>query len=153
MRNFKRLNAQHAAGAKAIRVYVCSNPKCEIHHEREQPVQCHCGGIEFLSFDSKTEAQHWAQLRMLEKRGRIKNLRRQVPFALYAVGPDGQKIKVSTYIADFVWDDLDGRQHVGDSKPAAGVDDLAALKLRIMEAQGDPVTLLTGRFATDHIDA
>ncbi len=153
MRSFRRLNAPHAAGQRAIRTFVCTNPKCEVHHYGEPPVQCYCGGIEFLRFDSKTESQHWAQLRTLEKRGRIKNLRRQIPFALYAVGPEGQKIKVTTYIADFVWDDLDGHQHVGDSKPEAGVDDLAALKLRIMEAQGDRVELLTGRFATDHIDA
>lgn len=142
MKPYRRLNAQHAAGAKAIRVYVCSNPKCEIHHEREQPVQCHCGGIEFISFPSKGEATHWAQLRQLEKRMAITNLRRQVWFPLYAHGADGQPRKVASYVADFVFTRA-GEEVRMDSKPAAGVDDLAALKLKWMEAMGLPVTLAT----------
>lgn len=142
MKAYRRLNAQHAAGAKAIKVFVCTNPQCEIHHEREAPVQCHCGGIEFMRLDSKTEARHWAQLRMLEKRGIIKDLRRQVPFDLLAYGPGGEAIRVARYIADFTYT-RDGVPCRDDSKPAAGVDDLAALKLRWMEAMGLPVTLQT----------
>lgn len=138
----RRLNAQHAAGARAIRVFVCTNPKCEIHHEREQPVQCHCGGIEFISFPSKGEATHWAQLRQLEKRGIITDLRRQTWHDLLVYGPQGQPVKVGSYVADFEYD-REGSHYIDDSKPAAGVDDLAALKLKIMEAMGKPVNLRT----------
>jgi hypothetical protein len=139
--SYRRLNAPHAAGTRAIRVFVCDNPKCEIHHEQAPPVQCVCGGISFARFDSKTEAGHWAQLRMLEKRGKISDLQRQIWFPLYAAGPAGP-IKITSYVADFTWIE-DGERRIGDSKPRAGVDDLAALKLKWMEAQGNPVTILT----------
>lgn len=138
---YRRLNSQHAAGARAIKVFVCTNPACEMHHSPAAPVQCHCGSIEFITFPSKGEARHWAQLRMLEKRGIITNLRRQVWFPLYA-HTDAGPVKVASYVADFTYD-RDGVNYTCDSKPAAGVDDLAALKLKWMEAMGRPVTLLT----------
>ncbi len=138
---YRRLNAPHAAGQRAIKVWVCNNDACEIHHERVQPVQCHCGGIEFIIFPSKGEARHWAQLRQLEKRGVISNLRRQVWFPLYAHAPNGQPAKVASYVSDFCWEQ-DGKFIIGDSKPEAGIDDLAALKLKWMAAQGQPVTIL-----------
>lgn len=140
---YKRLNAPHAAGAKAIRVWVCTNPACEVHHERAPPVQCYCGGIQFIRFDSKTEARHWAQLRTLEKRGVISDLRRQVWYKLYAFGPNGERVDIGvSYVCDFVLIQA-GVERRLDSKPRAGVDDAAAIKLRIMEAMGLPVEVVT----------
>lgn len=142
VKRYRRLNAPHAAAGKAIKVYCCSNPKCEVQYERAAPPNCQgCGGIEFLLFPSKGEARHWAQLRQLEKRGVIRDLKRQVPFGLFAYGPRGDKIRVATYISDFTYF-YDGKYIIADSKPLAGVDDLAALKLKMMECQGTPVTIL-----------
>lgn len=150
---FKSLNSPHAAGAIAKKVWVCTNPKCETHHYATvagtaavAPTQCMaCGNIEFLMFPSKTEAKHWGQLRMLERRGKIVELERQVRFPLLAYGPEGQPIRVGTYIADFTWKDVEtGKRVIGDSKPKSGVDRFAALKLQIMEAMGQHVTLITG---------
>lgn len=53
------------------------------------------GGIRF---DSKREANRWAELDMLEHAGKIKKLERQVTFPLIV---NGQRI--AKYIADFVY--------------------------------------------------
>ena len=155
-----RLNAQHAAGAMAIRTYVCANPKCEIRHRPKDgfcvcrdakceakarntpPKQCRCGSITFTSFPSDTEAKAWLGLRFLEKNNLISNLRTQVWFDLLAYGPDGQAVKVGNYVADFVYT-KNGKEIVADAKPRAGTDDLADLKIRIMGAMGKPVEIIT----------
>lgn len=162
-RPYGRLNAQHAAGARAVPVHVCTNPRCEIHHrprpqgegcicwgkgclgaKGKPPVQCRCGGIEFIKFPSTGEADHWHDLRKLEKQGIITNLRRQIWYPLYATDPEGHQVIVTHYVADFVWEE-DGDTYIGDSKPRAGVDDLADLKIRWMEVQGNPVNVITKR--------
>jgi uncharacterized protein DUF1064 len=56
-----------------------------------------------VSFPSLREARRWVDLRRLQRIGEISELQRQVSFPLYAVTPDGTRIKVSTYIADFVY--------------------------------------------------
>ena len=152
-----RLNAQHAAGAMAIRVYVCE--KCEIRHRPKDgvcichdrncaaktrntpPVQCRCGSIAFTAFPSDTEAKAWLGLRFLEKNNLITELRRQVWFDLLVYGPDGQAVKVGAYVADFVYVEK-GKTIIADAKPKSGTDDLADLKLKIMGAMGKPVKIL-----------
>lgn len=120
---------------------ICMDRECEAGMRRP-PRQCRCGWIEFTYFPSSSEATHWSQLLALERRGRISELRRQVPFDLMAYGPGGQPVKVGEYRADFVWLE-DGHFVVSDTKPKAGVDDLAGLKLRWMAAMGIPVRILT----------
>jgi hypothetical protein len=153
-----RLNAQHAAGAMAIRCYVCDqcevrhrpkdgvcichDPDCEAAKKNTPPKQCRCGGISFTSFPSDSEAKAWLGLRFLEKNKLISNLRRQVWFDLYAYGPEGQAVKVGNYVADFVYVER-GVTIIGDAKPKAGTDDLADLKLKIMGAMGKPVKIIT----------
>jgi len=69
-------------------------------------------------FDSKKEAQHWAELKLREKIGDISNLRRQVPYDLRCPidwNSTGQAV-VATYIADFVFVDAKGLTHVQDCK-------------------------------------
>lgn len=148
---YRRFNAQHAAGRLAVKVFVCTNRRCEIHHRgvlRDNlwypPQQCNCGGIQFDRFDSITEAKWWAGLRQQENVGLIADLRRQVWFDLYAYGPSGEAIKVGAYVADATWFDVEEQEFVvGDAKPKAGVDDLADLKMKIMAANGHPVTVYT----------
>lgn len=153
-----RLNAQHAAGAMAIRVYVCDqceirhrpkdgvcvchDPKCAAMKRNTPPVQCRCGSIAFTSFPSDTEAKGWLGLRFLEKNKLISNLRRQVRYDLLAYGPDGHAVKVGAYIADYVYVEK-GETIIADAKPRAGTDDLADLKLKIMGANGRPVKIIT----------
>lgn len=139
------------AGMVAKPVWVCANLKCELHHRGDNvggkitaPASCpRCGGLAFDRFQTVVEADKWAQLRLLEKGGIIKNLRKQVRFPLYACDKQGMRIEVAFYVADFVWEECsDGRTVIGDVKPKKGVDPLAALKLKWMAAQGQPVTIL-----------
>lgn len=77
--------------------------------------------LDGISFDSKKEANRWAELRILEKAGKIEDLRRQVKFVLipaqyedstevYQRGANKGKPKRGkllehecAYIADFVY--------------------------------------------------
>lgn len=77
--------------------------------------------LDGIKFDSKKEAQRWAQLKFLEKAGEITNLERQIPIPLF--GRDGPIMTDSgkrqrTYIADFRYIDrrLNGVVVIEDSK-------------------------------------
>lgn len=141
--NFRGFRKVHAKVTR-IRVYVCT--KCGVHHEGKRPEVCidkHCGGLAFASFDSKGEAGRWATLVLLEARGTITNLQRQVRFDLMAAYVlEGRIVqsKVGEYWADFTYD-RDSKGIIEDFKGA--ITDLAAWKIRHMEAMGQPV-LLTG---------
>lgn len=55
---------------------------------------------------------------MLQRAGQIRNLQKQVPFVLQEpfTAYDGEKIRAIKYVADFVYEDKDGRTIVEDSK-------------------------------------
>ncbi len=73
--------------------------------------------IDNITFDSKREAELYLSLKALERAGTIRSLERQVRFPLYAVNINTQKAElVSTYVADFTFQDLDGRTCVYDAK-------------------------------------
>jgi hypothetical protein len=76
--------------------------------------------IDGITFDSKREAQHWAELKMREKVGEIAALSRQHSYALYAPVVGGAPLEfvvVSHYVADFVYTDTrTGHTHVVDAK-------------------------------------
>ena len=61
--------------------------------------------VDGIEFDSKKEARRWCELRLLEKAGAIKDLKRQVKFVLIPT----QKIngivaeRECAYVADFVY--------------------------------------------------
>ena len=63
-----------------------------------------------LVFQSKREARRWQELKLEQKSGLIKNLRRQVPFSIAV-----NKIHVCVYRADFVYQ-IRGEEVVEDSK-------------------------------------
>ena len=81
-------------------------------------------------FDSQREAMRYQELRLLERAGAIKNLKRQVPFELIpaqrepgTVGKRGKVVqgkvieKAVSYIADFVYtDSTTGETVVEDTK-------------------------------------
>lgn len=71
-----------------------------------------------IIFDSKKEAQRYAELKMLERVGKIKELKRQVPFTLIPkiCDQNGKCIqRACKYYADFVYM-LNGKLVVEDTK-------------------------------------
>ncbi len=73
--------------------------------------------LDGITFDSRKEAQRYAELRLLERSGAIHNLRRQVRYELIpAQKKDGKTIeRACHYIADFVYEE-NGKTVVEDVK-------------------------------------
>lgn len=73
----------------------------------------------FGRFDSVKEFKRYIYLLSLLKRGKIKNLKRQVTFELIPSQKINGKVKerACTYVADFVYEQ-DGQQVVEDTKSA-----------------------------------
>ncbi len=73
-----------------------------------------------IKFDSKKEAARYEELKLLEKTGKIRDLRLQVPFVLQEGFKDnrsGKRIRPITYVADFVYTEVDtGEVYVDDTK-------------------------------------
>ena len=70
-----------------------------------------------IRFDSKREANRWAELRLLERAGKIEKLKRQVKYLLIpSQYRDGKCIeRECSYLADFVYVN-DGHLMVEDCK-------------------------------------
>lgn len=68
--------------------------------------------IDGIRFDSKREAERWAELRLLEKAGLITDLERQKQFEVI---PKTNKYRAAYYVADFVYK-TNGQTIVEDSK-------------------------------------
>lgn len=67
------------------------------------------------TFDSRRELRRWEELNILLRAKKIANLERQVKFELMPVqySEDGKVIeRECSYIADFVYDDLERGEHV-----------------------------------------
>lgn len=65
-----------------------------------------------MTFDSQKEANRWFSLRLLERAGKIQNLKRQVRIEIVPKSDFGRALY---YIADFVYKE-DGKTVVEDSK-------------------------------------
>ena len=65
--------------------------------------------IDNITFDSIRESQRYLELKILLKAGKIKDLKLQHVYELQAAFTDnqGKKHRPITYIADFVYDDLE----------------------------------------------
>ncbi len=84
-----------------------------------------------LKFDSLKEMRYYIYLKQLEKQGTISDIKTQVkiPFML-----EGKKI--FTYIADFVYLDQNGKEHIIDVKsPITYKNSTFRLKKKLIEAQ------------------
>ena len=64
-------------------------------------------------FDSKKEFYRWSDLKLLERAGKISDLKRQVKYVLI---PKQKGERACTYVADFVYIDSDGNTVVEDTK-------------------------------------
>lgn len=73
--------------------------------------------VDGIRFDSVREANRWMELRLMERAGAIRNLRRQVPFELIPKQRiSGRVHPAIKYVADFVYLDEKGNQVVEDVK-------------------------------------
>lgn len=94
--------------------------------------------LDGLTFDSAKEAKRWQELTLLQQVGAIRDLRRQVWFALYA--PNGERI--CSYVADAVYWDLATNQEVREDTKSGWTRRLPVyrIKAKWMAAQGRPIT-------------
>lgn len=91
--------------------------------------------LDGISFDSKHEAERWAELKLMERVGHIRDLDRQVKFELLPrqVDASGRVVeRAVNYIADFVYFDRVGNLVVEDAKSEATKTDLYRLKKKLM---------------------
>lgn len=94
--------------------------------------------VDGIRFDSLREARRWGELKLLEKGGAIRNLRRQVRIEM--MGRDGPiltpKGRPAAYVADFVYEDrrLNWAEVIEDAKGHATPE--YKLKRAILAAMG-----------------
>lgn len=69
--------------------------------------------IDGIAFDSAKEARRYMELRLLQRAGKIKDLKLQVSFELL---PKCRKNRAVKYVADFVYIDENGNKIVEDAK-------------------------------------
>lgn len=74
--------------------------------------------VDGITFDSNKEAKRYGELKLMERAGVIKNLRRQVRFELIpAFDVHGKHYRPTSYVADFVYlDAKTGDEVVEDVK-------------------------------------
>ena len=74
--------------------------------------------VDGITFDSRKEAMRWQELKLMERAGIIRDLKRQVRYELIpAFDCDGKHYRSATYIADFVYTDVKtGEEIVEDVK-------------------------------------
>lgn len=69
--------------------------------------------VDGITFDSKREANRYCELKLLEKGGKIKDLKLQHHFELQpSFRKNGKTIRAITYVADFVYFDLERMKNV-----------------------------------------
>lgn len=80
--------------------------------------------IDGIKFDSQKEGNYYLKLKMLEKAGKIRDLKLQVPFVvLETFKVDDRTYRKTKYIADFTYFDDKDKLHVIDVKSEATRND------------------------------
>lgn len=87
--------------------------------------------VDGIRFDSIKEANRWNELCLLQRAGKIKELRRQVPYVIIPKSVHGRAIK---YVADFVYIE-DNKEIIEDTKGVR--TQLYKIKKRLMAEQGN----------------
>ena len=92
-----------------------------------------------MSNYSEKEAMRWEYLQQLQKEGKIKHLRKEVKYILIPLQIEyvDNKVKVveeaCEYIADFAYNDANGKLHVEDIKEYKDEDfNVFAIKRKLM---------------------
>lgn len=83
--------------------------------------------VDGISFHSMREAKRWSELRILENMGKIKDLRRQVPYKLV------MEVK---YLADFVYYDVENGKHVTEDSKGFRTADYKRKRKLMLEQHG-----------------
>ena len=94
-------------------------------------------------FDSKKECRRYAELKLMEKAGEIKDLELQKPYVIQPSFFDkqGKRQTAVKYVADFVYQDKDGNTIIEDVKsPATRKDRVYRLKKKMMAYNGHEIT-------------
>ena len=94
-----------------------------------------------IVFDSRRESRRWIQLRLLERAGKISNLKRQVKYVLIPSQYEKSEAKKRkllerecSYVADFVyWDNEKNELVVEDTKGVRTKDYIIKRKLMLKE--------------------
>lgn len=92
--------------------------------------------VDGIKFDSRGEANRWCELLILQRIGKISNLRRQVPFVLVDgfVDPSGAKVRETRLVIDFGYTE-DGKEVVEDFKSPATRTRVFLLKKKLFQAR------------------
>jgi hypothetical protein len=122
---------------------------CISFGNRDGKYHAHKTTIDGITFDSRHEAERYAELALLKKAGQISDLRMQVKFILIptqrepdARGPRGGITKGKllekecAYYADFVYTDKYGRTIVEDAKSPATRTEAYKIKKKLMLQMG-----------------
>ena len=114
-----------------------------IRNNRRSKYGNHKIELDGILFDSKKEARRYAELKLLEKAGEIKDLELQKPFIIQPsfFDKNGNRQTAIKYIADFVYVDKEGNQIVEDVKsPATRKDRVYRIKKKMMAYNGYEIT-------------
>ena len=88
-----------------------------------------------IKFDSQKERNYYIKLKLLEDKGKIKNLKLQVKFELQPKFKSGNKnIQAISYIADFTYLDEENKLHIVDTKGVR--TDVYKIKKKMMQYKG-----------------
>lgn len=83
-----------------------------------------------MTFDSKLELNRYCELKVLEKASQITELQRQVKFVLIDKTKDYRE---TSYVADFVYKDKDGKLVVEDCKSKITKTQVYKIKKKLMQ--------------------
>jgi len=91
--------------------------------------------VDGITFDSKKEALHYSELKLLQASGLIKSFTCQPVFVLQEGyrRKDGKKIRDIRYIADFAVTFPDGRVEIVDVKSFGTITPVFKLKQKLLE--------------------
>lgn len=92
--------------------------------------------IDGIKFDSKGEGIRWCELQMLQRAGKIAELKRQVPFILIDsfFGQDGKTVKATKIVVDFGYTE-NGKSVVEDFKSPATRTRLFLMKKKLFQVR------------------
>jgi hypothetical protein len=98
--------------------------------------------IDGIVFDSKREANRYCELKLLEKAGKIKDLKLQHQFVLQPpFKKNGKTIRAITYVADFVYFDLERMRNVVEDVKGYKTD-VYQLKKKMFEYKYPDLTIV-----------
>lgn len=88
-----------------------------------------------IKFDSQKERNYYIKLKLLEDKGKIKDLKLQVKYELQPKFKSGNKnIQAISYIADFTYLDEENKLHIVDTKGVR--TDVYKIKKKMMQYKG-----------------